>query len=42
MVISESHKDRCCCLSMILLVPFQGPEGPVPMGRMIPNWGAEI
>ncbi|XP_058421627.1 uncharacterized protein LOC131419993 isoform X3 [Diceros bicornis minor] len=27
---------------MILLVPFQGLEGPMPIGRMIPNWGAEI
>lgn len=42
MVISESHKDRWCHLYVVTVVPFQGWEGPMPIRKMIPNWGAEI
>ena len=42
MIISELHKDRWYCLYMILLIPFQGPEGPMPMGRLMLYWGTEF
>lgn len=41
-IISESHKDRWCWLHMPLLIPFQSPEGPMPMGRTVLHWGAKI